>query len=70
MVLALFGSSLNLVILMQIGNLRYRPASRWRQRPLSPNKIRMERVQMALSLVTLVLIGAEEYLHFRWSGHL
>jgi hypothetical protein len=67
MVLALLGSSLNL---MQIRHLRNRPASRWRQRPLSPSRIRMERVQMALSLATLVLIGVEEYLHFRWCGHL
>jgi hypothetical protein len=43
---ALRGSSLNLVILMQI------------------------RVQMVLSLATLVLIGVEEYIHFRWCGHL
>jgi hypothetical protein len=70
MVLALLGSSLNLMILMQIRYLRNRPASRWRQRPLSPSRIRMERVQMALSLATLVLIGVEEYLHFRWCGHL
>jgi hypothetical protein len=67
MVLALLGSSLNL---MQIRHLRHRPASRWRQRPLSSGRIRMERVQMALSLATLVLIGVEEYLHLRWCGHL
>jgi hypothetical protein len=70
MVLALLGSSLNLVILMQIRHLRNRPASRWRQRPLSPNRIGMERVQMVLSLATPVLIGVEEHLHFRWCGHL
>ena len=69
-VLALLGSSLNLMILMQIRHLRNRPASRWRQRPLSPSRIRLERVQMALSLATLVLIGVEEYLHLRWCGHL
>ena len=68
--LALLGSLLNLVILMQVRHLRNRPASRWRQRPLSPHKIRMERVQMVLSLATLILIGLEEYLHFRWCGHL
>ena len=69
MVLALLGSSLNLMILMQIRHLRNRPASRWRQ-PLKPNRIRMERVQMALSFATLALIGVEEYLHLRWCGHL
>ena len=70
MVLALLGSSLNLLILMQVRRLRNRPASKWRQLPLSPKKIRMERVQMILSLATLVLIGIEEYLHFGWAHHL
>ena len=70
MVLALLGSSLNLLILMQVRRLRNRPASKWRQLPLSPKKIRMERVQMVLSVATLVLIGIEEYLHFGWSHHL
>lgn len=69
-VLALLGSSLNLVILMQVRHLRNRPAFHWRRRPLSPHKLRMERVQMLLSVATLVLIGLEEYLHFRWCGHL
>jgi hypothetical protein len=68
--LALLGSLLNLAILMQIRRLRNRPASQWRQQVLSPGKIRMERVQMALSIATLVLIGVEEYLHFRMCHHL
>jgi len=61
---ALLGSLLNLAILMHVRHLRIRPASQWRQQPLSPHKIRMERVQLVLSLATLVLIGIEEYLHF------
>jgi hypothetical protein len=69
-VLALLGSSLNLLILMQVRRLRNRPASKWRQLPLSPKKIHMERVQIILSLATLALIGIEEYLHFGWSHHL
>jgi hypothetical protein len=68
--LALVGSLLNLVILAQVRHLRNRPASQWRRIPLSPHKIRMERVQIVLSLATLVLIGVEEYLHLRWCGHL
>jgi hypothetical protein len=68
--LALLGSLLNLTILMRVRRLRNRPASRWRQRPLSPHQIRMERIQMVLSLVTLVLIGVEEYLHSYMHGHL
>jgi hypothetical protein len=62
--IALLGSLLNLGILWQIRHLRNRPAAQWRQKPLSPHQRRMERVQMVLSLATLVLLGVEEYLHF------
>ena len=68
--LALIGSLLNLVILAQIRRLRHRPASQWRQVPLSRHQIRMERVQLVLSVATLVLIGIEEYLHFHLRHHL
>jgi hypothetical protein len=69
-VLALLGSLLNLVVLWQIRRLRRRPASQWRQQPVSPGKIRMERLQMILSVATLVLIAVEEYWHIRWHhGH-
>jgi hypothetical protein len=68
--LALLGSLLNLVVLIQIRNLRSRPASRWRQRPLSSKEIRLERVQWFLSLATLVLIAIEEYLHWNRSQSL
>ncbi|HEY6412777.1 MAG TPA: hypothetical protein VIX42_03770 [Edaphobacter sp.] len=68
--LALVGSLLNLAILMQIRRLRSRPASQWRQKEVSPGKIRTERMQMVLSITTLVLIGVEEYLHFRMCHHL
>jgi hypothetical protein len=61
---ALLGSVLNLAILWHVRHLRSRPASQWRQKPLSGHKLRMERVQLILSLATLVLIGIEEYLHF------
>lgn len=68
--LALLGALLNLAVLAQVRYLRNRAASRWRQGPLSQHKIRMERIQLALSVATLVLIGIEEYLHFGWRGHL
>ncbi len=69
-VLALLGSLLNLVVLWQVRRLRRRPASQWRQQPLSLRAIRMERLQMVLSVATLVLIAVEEYWHIRWHhGH-
>jgi hypothetical protein len=61
--LALLGSLLNLAVLIQLRNLRNRPASRWRQRPLSSKEARMERIQWVLSLTTLILIAIEECLH-------
>ena len=70
MSLALLGTLLNLVVLWQIRRLRARPAAQWRQQPVSPGKIRMERVQLVLSIVTLVLIAVEEYWHLRWHHHL
>ena len=68
--LALLGALLNLAVLAQVRYLRIRPASQWRQEPLSQHKIRMERVQLGLSVATLVLIGIEEYPHVQWCGHL
>jgi hypothetical protein len=62
-VLALLGSLLNLAILMHVRHLRNRPASQWRQKPLSIGQKRTELAQLVLSLATLVLIGVEEYLH-------
>ena len=62
-VIALLGSLLNLAILMHVRHLRNRPASQWRQKPLSLVQKRTEHAQLLLSLATLVLIGVEEYLH-------
>ena len=62
-VLALLGSLLNLAILMHVRHLRNRPASQWRQKPLSVGQKRSELAQLVLSLAALVLIGVEEYLH-------
>jgi hypothetical protein len=69
-VLALIGSLLNLVVLWQVRRLRARPSARWRMSTPSRGKIRMERAQFILSIVTLVLIAIEEYWHFRWHHHL
>jgi hypothetical protein len=67
--LAVAGSLLNLAILAQIRRLRRRGASQWRQHPLSPRKLRAERLQIVLSIATLVLVAVEEILHRHYSGH-
>ena len=68
--LALAGSLLNLVVLAQVRRLRSRPAAQWRQRPLTAQKVRMERMQILLSIATLALIVVEEWLHLRIHHHL
>ena len=68
--LAVAGAVLNLVVLWQIRRLRARPAAAWRVAPVSAKKLRGERWQLALSIVTLVLVGVEEYLHFTQHGKL
>ena len=67
--LAVAGSLLNLAILAQIRRLRRRGASQWRQQPLSPRKLRAERLQIILSVATLVLVVVEEILHHHETGH-
>ncbi|MFY9938792.1 MAG: hypothetical protein WAK33_18070 [Silvibacterium sp.] len=62
--LAFAGALLNLVVLAQIRYLRSRPAAQWRIKPPSLRTLRMERIQFALSIATLILIGLEEYFHF------
>jgi len=67
--LALLGTGLNLISILQIRRLRARPASQWRQAPVPAGKLRMERWQIALSLITLALIALEEGFHLRLSHH-
>jgi hypothetical protein len=62
---ALSGSILTLAIVLRAIRLRNRPAARWRLRPLSSKQKRMELLQVSISLVTLLLVVVEEYLHFR-----
>ncbi len=62
---ALSGSILTLGIVLRAIRLRNRPAARWRLRPLSSKQKRMELLQVSLSLVTLLLVAIEEYLHFK-----
>jgi hypothetical protein len=68
--LALFGSILNLVVLWQIRRLRKQPSAQWRQTPPTPRKLRAERMQLVLSIVTLILICLEERQHLIWLHHL
>jgi len=63
MVLALLGAVLNLYVIEKVRRLRSRPASRWRQQPVTKEKLRSERFQIALSIFTLLLLAAEWITH-------
>ena len=69
LIFAVAGSVVNLAVLWQIRRLRKRPAAQWRVAAVSARRMWSEWVQLALSIVTLVLVAIEEYEHFRWSGH-
>jgi hypothetical protein len=63
MLLALAGALLNLVILWRIWSLRKRPASAWRQAPISRQKLTSEWLQFSLAILTLILLTAEFFAH-------
>jgi hypothetical protein len=58
-------SCVNIGVLWHVRRLRHRPAARWRARTLNEGELRKERLQLCLSLATLVVVAIEEYLHFR-----
>jgi len=69
MLIALVGSLLNLFVLWQVWRLRRRSASAWRQKPVFPQKRRSEVLQLILSLVTLLLLAAEYWAHWKLFGN-
>jgi hypothetical protein len=69
-VFALVGAVFNLVALWQVRRLRGRAASAWRQKKLSRSKFASEGVQLALSVLTLILLAVESYYHLRNTHHL
>jgi hypothetical protein len=69
LIFALAGAGINLAVLWQVRRLRRRPSSQWRLHPLSPHKKRMERWQFAISLVTVLLVGAEVIAHKAIHGY-
>ena len=67
---ALAGALFNLVALWQVHRLRARTASAWRQKPVTRSKFASEGFQLLLSLLTLLLLGAETFYHVRFTKHL
>jgi hypothetical protein len=63
LIIAAAGAVLNLAVLAWIRHLRNRPAARWRRRELTPKEKRSARLQIALAIITLVLVGLETWTH-------
>jgi hypothetical protein len=63
LVVAVAGSLVNLAVLAWIWRLRARPEAKWRQKEITPKQRRSERLQVALALLTLALVGVEVWAH-------
>lgn len=63
LILASVGSVVNLAVIFWIWHLRSRPSGQWRRRELSPRERRSEKLQVALAVLTLVLVGLEVWTH-------
>jgi len=63
MILAVGGSAVNLYVIWRVRSLRSRPASQWRTQPVPLKQLRSEKIQIALAIVTLVLVAAEYATH-------
>jgi len=61
--IAAVGAIVNLAVLAWIWHLRARPAAQWRRREISQKERRSERLQVALAILTLVLVGLETWTH-------
>jgi hypothetical protein len=63
MALAFLGAVINLLVIWKVRNLRSKPAAQWRQQPVTKKKLNSERFQIALAVLTLLLLAAEWFTH-------
>src|SRR6266481_7047524 len=63
MVLAFLGAGINLFVIWKVRNLRSKPAAKWRQQPVPKKRLNSERFQIALAVLTLLLLAAEWIIH-------
>jgi hypothetical protein len=63
LIFAVAGAVVNLAVLAWIWHLRNRPEAEWRRREPSKKQRRSERLQVAMAVLTLVLVGAETWTH-------
>jgi len=63
MTLALLEPSSTCFVVWKVRNLRSKPAAQWRLQSLTKKKLNSERFQIALSVLTLLLLAAEWIIH-------
>jgi hypothetical protein len=67
-IFAVAGSVINLYAIWRVRSLRARPSSQWRVGPVNPKKKRAESIQIALAVLTLLLVGVEWAFHIYLHG--
>lgn len=63
LVLATIGAVVNLFVLFRVWGLRSRASGNWRRREVTAKEKRSERLQFALAVITLLLVGLEVWTH-------
>jgi ABC-type xylose transport system permease subunit len=63
LIFAAAGALVNLGVLAWIWHLRSQGSAQWRKRELSRKQKRSERLQVALAILTLILVGLETWTH-------
>jgi len=63
LIFAAAGAVVNLAVLAWIWRLRAQPSAQWRRREPTNRQKRSERLQVALAIVTLILVALETWTH-------
>lgn len=63
LILATVGAVVNLAVVLWARQLRNRPSAQWRRRELSLKEKRSEKLQIAMAILTLILVGLETWTH-------
>jgi hypothetical protein len=63
LIFAVAGAVVNLAVLGWVWRLRARPEAQWRRQQISKKQRRSERLQVAMALLTLMLVASETWLH-------
>ena len=61
--IAVLGAVINLLVLAWVWRLRARPESQWLRQKIPKKQRRSERLQVAMAVATLVLVGLELWTH-------